>query len=117
MNNCKHEPDLSLLNEDPDKNTLYSVPCLKCGIGLMIRGKGQDSKIKQISNLSAEPIRIPFTPSHEDFSFYEKHKHLYRIRDVKNEMTADRKMEILYEMLADGDIEVDLFNNLSVKIK
>lgn len=112
---CKHEIDESFIPEDIPKGVWYMIPCKNCGYHLGVKAKGDDSKPKEFRTLPVgDSLNIPFNFSPDDLEVYKKYKHVFE-RSIRV-FTDEETMEILYEMLADGDIDMDQFNKYSVKL-
>jgi len=112
---CKHEIDETLIPEDISRSVWYMIPCKICGYHLGVHGKGDYSKPKELRVLPVgDRLNIPFDFSKSDLETYQKHKHIF---DFSGKVFTDEDtINILYEMLADGDIDMDQFNKYSIKL-
>jgi hypothetical protein len=88
----------------------------------MIRRKGDYSQPKRVDVFKEGHVNLIFNYSTLDLDFFKIHSSLLSIPkklpdfSVSTGFDPDKSREILYEMLADGDITEDQFNNKIFKI-
>lgn len=102
-------------------NVLYAVECLSCGYHILFT---KDRRLtlgnKHITEFimlgDQKPLNLPLKVDPSFMSEARKLRHLYSTKpeDVAK-LTPISNRDILYEMLADGDINIDQFNKLITK--
>ena len=107
---------------DAELSVVYMMPCKICGNHTMIRKKGDYSVPKKVEVFKKGGLKLIFDYSILDLDFFKIHSSLLTIPNILPDfkvgtgLGTDRSREILYEMLADGDITEDQFNNHIFKI-
>jgi len=113
---CNHEPE-SLEDINLSRGECFFVRCKHCGFDLMIRLKGDFTKIRETYN--TEDLKLKFNRSEEDLAILKKYSKYLSIPQPLPDFKitcgydSDKRLEILYEMVADGEIDFDQFNKFS----
>ncbi|MCE6992082.1 hypothetical protein [Dyadobacter sp. CY323] len=105
----------------PQSDVLYAVKCKNCGYDILfcVKRPKRPGQLKEIVLLGEEdrPLNLPVRIDPSFMEQARKYGHLYQLtKPDKKEFEAksrEGKMNILYEMIADGDIDEDMFNTLS----
>ena len=102
---------------------LYAVACKICGHHILFSLPGRRFKLTEFLMLGEQTelkIETRVDPSFKEMA--DKYGHCYSLPAVLPDFTKstgftkERDMEILYEMLGEGEIDLDLFNKISAKI-
>lgn len=118
---CQHEP-IEFNKDEISKGVSFFVRCKHCNIHLMLRRKGDQTKVKKIEVHLGEELNIPFKYSPDDLSTLKKYSGVlsipYPLPDFNKETgySSEKNMDILYEMLANDEIDIDQFNKFSTRL-
>ncbi|MDR7215564.1 hypothetical protein J2Y43_002831 [Dyadobacter sp. BE31] len=102
---------------------LYAVACKNCGNHILFSLPSRRAKLTEFLMLGEQTelrIETRIDPSFKQMA--EKYGHCYSVPAVLPDFTKstgfakERDMEILYEMLGEGEIDLDMFNKLSAKL-
>jgi hypothetical protein len=103
----------------------YAVECSVCGfhtifvVGELVEGR----KFYEFVMLGEQkPLKLHIVIDPSFLEFGKKYGHCYSIPPLPDfskgsSLTPEREREVLYESLADGDIDLDMFNRMISKIK
>lgn len=102
---------------------LYAVACQNCGQHILFSLPGNRGRLTEFLMLGDQTeLRLETRVDRSFKEMADKYGHCYSVPANLPDFTEgtgftkERDMEILYEMLADGEIDLDLFNKLAARI-